>query len=804
MGICKKYVKKKRLRQNPRKPWFNESCEQRRKNYFKEKNGIWSSKTLSEKNQCMKNMKEEGRSYKKFIAKIQKSYNKKFHKNLRKFKKMHPKDYWALLKKEEGLDKKESKVPLRTFEKHFNQLNQSSSQEIQNLLPEVDSFNQDINIEFTFDEIYKNIKLLNSNKSSGIDLIKNEYLKNAPQSVIELAVKLFNLILQTGIVPLEWCLGLIIPIYKKKGSAGDPNNYRGITLLSCLGKLFTSCINVRLGKYLDAWSIIGEEQAAFREGYGTMDHVFVFNEIINLYLSKKKRLYACFIDYEKAFDTIDRAALWGKLIENNINGNVFRVIFNMYNNAKSCVKDQTMLSGIFSCNMGVRQGENLSPLLFSIFLNDFESTLKKKYNGLTEINTLSQVLSTEDLEFFINMYVLLYADDTLVLAESPAELQNAMDEVFSYCQKWGLTISTKKIKNKSKTRVVIFSKGKVKEQHNFKMGNKNIDTDTDYCYLGVVFNFNGKFNKALEERITLSRKALFSLNAKAGRLHLPPDIHIDLFHKMVLPILIYGCEVWGYTNLEKLEIFFRKFLKRVLWLSKSTPNCVVYGETGTFPISNLVQNRMISFWIKVSEGKSSKLSTSFYRLIYKLHLNNTYHSPWLMKIKSILCNSGNPSFWFNQVGYAPKTFMKNILSKQLESQYIQNWNLEVNQNRKCTIYRVFKEKFGFEKYLLELEFSDRTALCNIRTGNHKLPISKSRYTEQEEDTTCTLCNSNDICDEFHLIFVCKFFEEKRKLYLKKFFFNRPNTYKMSILFNSTSPKEIKNLGKFAKEILKKF
>ena len=236
--------------------------------------------------------------------------------------------------------------------------------------------------------------------------------------------------------------------------------------MSCLGKLFTSCINVRLGKYCEAWGIIGEEQAAFREGYGTMDHVFVFNEIINLYLQKKKRLYACFIDYEKAFDTINRMALWGKLIENNINGNIFNVIFNMYKNAKSCVKSETMMSGIFACNMGVRQGENLSPLLFSIFLNDFESTVSKKYKGLTKINTLSKILSTEDLEFFINMYVLLYADDTLVLAESPEELQNAMNEVFSYCEKWSLRISTGKIKGRSKTRVVIFSKGKVMTEHN--------------------------------------------------------------------------------------------------------------------------------------------------------------------------------------------------------------------------------------------------------------------------------------------------------------------------------------------------
>ena len=184
----------------------------------------------------------------------------------------------------------------------------------------------------------------------------------------------------------------------------------------------------------------------------------------------KKKLYACFIDYEKAFDTIDRAALWGKLLETNINGNVFKVIFNMYENAKSCVKNETMISGIFACNMGVRQGENLSPLLFSIFLNDFQKTLSEKYNGLSEINTLSRVLSTDEMEFFINMYVLLYADDTLVLAESPNELQNALNEVHSYCQKWGLRISNDKTKGKSKTRIVIFSKGKVKTKYNFKMG----------------------------------------------------------------------------------------------------------------------------------------------------------------------------------------------------------------------------------------------------------------------------------------------------------------------------------------------
>jgi len=147
---------------------------------------------------------------------------------------------------------------------------------------------------------------------------------------------------------------------------------------------------------------------------------------------------------------------------------------------------------------------------------------------------------------------------------------------------------------------------------------------------------------------------------------------------------------------------------------------MVYGEVGRFPLANMVHNRMISFWIKVSdsEGKASKFSNIFYKLIYKLHVNNIYNSPWLLKIKSLLCNSGNPSFWFNQEDYTSKIFMKSILAKHFEDQYIQEWNLEVNRNRKCVIYRIFKETHGFEKYLTKLNFVDRRGLCKFRTGNH--------------------------------------------------------------------------------------
>ncbi len=123
--------------------------------------------------------------------------------------------------------------------------------------------------------------------------------KKGPLNAVSLIVKIFNIVLESGLVPTSWSVGVIKPIFKNKGSIDDPDNYRGITLLSCLGKLFTNCINKRLTDYIESTGTLGEEQAGFREGYSTCDHIFVLNSLIELYLSRKKRMYCEFIDYKK-------------------------------------------------------------------------------------------------------------------------------------------------------------------------------------------------------------------------------------------------------------------------------------------------------------------------------------------------------------------------------------------------------------------------------------------------------------------------------------------------------------------------
>ena len=131
--------------------------------------------------------------------------------------------------------------------------------------------------------------------------------------MLPIYIKLINRVLDRGKIPEDWLTGMIIPIYKNKGSKDDANDYQGITLLSCVGKLFTSILNQRLTEFCDQNVIIKEIQAGFRKGYSTLDNIYVFKKIIDLFRFKKNKLFCCFVDYKKAFDSIWREALWYKL-----------------------------------------------------------------------------------------------------------------------------------------------------------------------------------------------------------------------------------------------------------------------------------------------------------------------------------------------------------------------------------------------------------------------------------------------------------------------------------------------------------
>ena len=386
-------------------------------------------------------------------------------------------------------------------------------------------------------------------KSPGIDQIMNEYIKNSSVKMLPLYTNLFNLIMDIGYIPKTWGEGMIIPIYKGQGNPSTPINYRPITLLSCISKLFTSILNNRLNTFLEENRILLENQAAYRKRYSTLDHILTLNSLNEILKHYDKKLYCIFIDFSKAFDSIWHTGLWQKLPKQDITGKFLKIVQSMYSNIKSRVSIKKSESDFFYSN-GVRQGETLSPILFSLFLNDLEGYLK-------DLNSAGVQLSDPNIHptLYIEILLLMYADDTILISDDPQKLQNTLNNLVSYCKDWKLNTNTEK------TKVMVLGT-KTKNLH-FKIMNKELEIVKSYKYLGTHFSSNGNFKASRLHLADQAKKVMYLLYKRIYYLSLPTDLAFKLFDQTVLPILMYSVEIWGYESVKYFEQIHCNFIKQI-------------------------------------------------------------------------------------------------------------------------------------------------------------------------------------------------------------------------------------------------
>ena len=402
----------------------------------------------------------------------------------------------------------------------------------------------------------------------------------------------------------------------------------------------------------------------------------------------------------------------------------------------------------------------------------------------------------QELRVYMRLYVLLYADDTIILAESAKDLQLSLDRLKEYCDKWSLKV------NVSKTKIVIFSRGKVRKYPTFKLGSSIIDVVDDYVYLGVTFNYNGSFRKAMDKQISQAKKAMFLLLQKVKILHLPLDIIIELFDVCVVPVLLYGSEIWGFENVANIDIFHRNFLRLLLNSYQFTPKCMLYGESNSIDMTTRINVKMISFWNKIRNSNTCKYSTRMCEFLSELrNKNDDTNFKWINKIRNILEETSLLSSWQSN------SINMTLLKDSCNNIFLRRWKDEVNQNSQCSFYELIKPLPKIEKYMLDIRHSAKSNLLKFIMRNNHLPVTYNRFYEKYTyDDKCPLCKSGEVGNEIHYLFSCTFFNEERLLHLPgsiKQNYDIDNKLALSQLLTSSND-DLISLSFFVKIIMKYF
>ena len=605
-----------------------------------------------------------------------------------------------------------------------------------------------LDMDITASEVLAAIEGMQRNKAAGIDGIKAEFLKDAAACLVAPLTALFNKVFTEG-APAEWNIGIIHPIFKK-GDASDPGNYRGITVGPVLSKLFAMILDNRLHAWTEEHHLRAKGQAGFRRDHRTTDNLFILRTIIEDSRASGRKLFTCFVDFRKAFDTIPRDVLWQVLERLGISTKLLRCLQSMYSNDSACVFTPSGLTDTFSCSMGVKQGCPLSPMLFGLYIDGLE-------------DFLADVAPAPVIDG-VAVPLLLYADDLVLLSHTRSGLQDLLDRLHEFCQQRRLSV------NIEKTKAVIFCRGRVPSAQPVVYDEEAIEYVQSFRYLGIDLHQTRGFTFSAEHLASAGLKAAFALRRRCAELGIR-DVRLKcrLFDALVVPVLSYGCEIWGtYSendHLRRLERVHTQFLRGMLGLPISTPSAIVLAEFGRTPLRLHWGQQVVRYWNRLMCLDDHPLLQA--AVNHNLRLMS-YHSPyiWSRQMCLFFCqhNTGGLVSFDEPVDEA-------AVVASLTSQYIESSLQPADASRKLRTYNVIRgEGYAFQSYLTVFRnLHQRRVLCQFRVGSHWLRVQMGRFERLPyESRHCMQCESHEVDDEMHMIFDCPHYTALRAKYAELF------------------------------------
>ena len=393
----------------------------------------------------------------------------------------------------------------------------SSENDISPSLPdaEIPTLNE---IVITEDEVFKQLKALKINKSSGPDGIPNKILKMIAIYLKEPLTKLFNKSLAEGKYPSPWKHANIISAFKNIGSASDVRSYRPISLLSSLSKIFEKVVYNRIYDHLIFNSLLTDRQSGYRHRHGTHTQLLYLVHSLYLSLDKGRDFSIIYLDISRYFDKIWHEGLLEKCEKQcGLQGTCLSWLRSYLHNRTQSVVVENAVSKTRTINAGCPQGSVLGPLLALIYLNDLDGT-------------------TENELFF-------FADDTILVkphahnsAEAEMSLQRDLNSIKQFGSKWAITF------NSSKTTRQTFTNKRTENSPSLKFGSDAIPVVTNHKHLGLNMSTDLRFHTHIKEIIRKANSALAPLYPVAS---LIPRLTLNqIYMTYIRPIFDYADVVY--------------------------------------------------------------------------------------------------------------------------------------------------------------------------------------------------------------------------------------------------------------------
>ena len=489
-----------------------------------------------------------------------------------------------------------------------------------------------------------------------------------------------------------------------EGSPTDPSNYRPVSLLNVIMKIYEHIIKERLVRVLEKNKYFSKMQAAYRKRRATVDHLLVIQELFYLYRYKKSQgvakakcpLYLGLMDLAKAFDTVPRDLLFRKLWVAGIRGKMYRVIKDLYTNNRATIKIGEYVSASFEIKSGVMQGSKLGPILFNIFINDLLETLNDSGLGVA----LEKITIT----------ALGFADDIILIADKPSKLQALID----ICERWSRQNGVRF--NSDKCKVLALNVGL--KGLAFHLMGKLLKLVKQARYLGIVLSRNRQTTLYSNHIARVLEKAETRANVIRHlgfhRDGLRPLTSIRMYKTLVRPTLEYAAQVLSYKHyyfterktvnviespdmIKMLEKFQNRTLKKLVSSPRNTPPAAVRVLSGTMAISARIDILKLRYFWKLMHMGNDNVAHILYKEMRKKFLEGAVG--YVHEVFNICCKYACMDIWQGKCPNKVNPYAR--IRRIVEAYHLQS-DLGVLRGSTCAYatIRLFKDKkYNIEPWL---------------------------------------------------------------------------------------------------------